>query len=343
MNNNLHIRKLIREALKQLNDNDIIVETGTELFHGTVEEFPIQELSVGGYDSLLWTTTDSAISQTYIPESSVSVGLNTGHITKPSQGILIPNIQKMFGVNYDYSEVTFDRGRATSYKEAPIFEKASEYFYSIGKQLFEKSQEINKVKEELKNKKYDEATDEDIKTLNKLESEYENLRKKYNEYNLDKIKNKHINSNLRKLGYKPDYERDDTEELKWDLKVNNNELQPADYKSPGRLLIIKPKRDLKIYDATNAGKLEGDLMDLDYHKHEWFEKAKELGYDGIQINDFAQSVDMGNFGHKAIGLFKDTIKDVSIKEIPAVHQELESHYKSRDYESPEYKEYKKLS
>lgn len=50
---------------------------------------------------------------------------------------------------------------------------------------------------------------------------------------------------------------------------------------------------------------------------------EQAGYHGVKINDFAQSVNMGNVGHVSIGLFRDTLKYVRIAgEEDAVHDEL---------------------
>ncbi len=110
--------------------------------------------------------------------------------------------------------------------------------------------------------------------------------------------------------------------------------------SPGRLFIVVPKRDLKIYDTTWGGTRDGDLTDVDYHKHNWFETAREKGYDGIRITDFAQSEDQGNFGHLSIGLFRNTLKDVNIEEVTASHQLIGNAYEKKDWHSPEYKNFK---
>jgi hypothetical protein len=52
-------------------------------------------------------------------------------------------------------------------------------------------------------------------------------------------------------------------------------------------------------------------MDLHYHRHDWFEYAKNNGYDGIKICDFAQSALYGNVGHYSIGIFEHAIKDLT--------------------------------
>ena len=90
-------------------------------------------------------------------------------------------------------------------------------------------------------------------------------------------------------------------------------LRPANYKSVGRVLKVICNRDFKFYDYA-AGK-EGDLMDVDYHKIDLFRQMEKEGFDGIIINDFAQSGHYGNYGHISYGFFKNSIKDLTIKQI----------------------------
>jgi hypothetical protein len=59
------------------------------------------------------------------------------------------------------------------------------------------------------------------------------------------------------------------------------------------------------------------LTNPDYHKRELFNRVKEAGYDGIIINDWAQSKNFGNVGHISIGLFPSGIKKVEKVSIPA--------------------------
>ncbi len=45
-------------------------------------------------------------------------------------------------------------------------------------------------------------------------------------------------------------------------------------------------------------------MDLDYHKLDVFDAARENGYDGIIINDFVKSTVQGSVGHVSYGFLK---------------------------------------
>lgn len=80
-------------------------------------------------------------------------------------------------------------------------------------------------------------------------------------------------------------------------------------KSIGRLFTITVMQPLKIMDFTNNGRIEGDLTSPDYHRIKDFRQAETEGYDGVQINDWAQvGLDHENIGHTSIGIFKGSIK-----------------------------------
>jgi len=72
------------------------------------------------------------------------------------------------------------------------------------------------------------------------------------------------------------------------------------------LFVLEVISPLRILDISEG---EGDLLNLQYHKLDSFQQAKQDGYDGVKIDDFAQSETFGNYGHSSIGLFnKDKIK-----------------------------------
>lgn len=323
-----------------LTDNNIlIIKKGTELFHGTGEQFKKEEASPGMYDNVFWTTTDSIIAQTYIPVSGSIIFTTSEQIARPNKH---SNLQNSLGIYY--TDVEFQGTRASSYREAAVFERMGNFIWHLQDKAMKKEKELKefaKYFEEKQKNNFDDITDEDIEKYEQLESELEELIKKEREYNLEKYKNEYVNKKLKSLGYIPTNVEDSFKSnMRWRLKQADGKLKPADYKMQGRLFIVTPKKDLRIYDTTDGGKREGDLTDVDYHKHRWFEEAEKKGFDGIQITDFAQSEDMGNVGHLSIGLFKNTLKFVEIEEISATHQELRPHYGSGDFESTEYKQYK---
>ncbi len=94
---------------------------------------------------------------------------------------------------------------------------------------------------------------------------------------------------------------------------------PASHRVEGRLFLL-PKTDrdgnpLRLCDLTQGR--EGDLTDPDYHRLASFRRAEAKGYDGIVINDFCQSKDWGNVGHRSVGLFAKTLERMDWAVVPA--------------------------
>lgn len=114
----------------------------------------------------------------------------------------------------------------------------------------------------------------------------------------------------------------------WKVKIGENSTpQRSDYRLQGRLFSVKLNRDFRIWDKTEGGYTEGDLMDVDYQKIDLFRLIESKGYDGIKINDFCQSEDYGNVGHTSIGLFNNSLKDVTITSETAEHELLAPYFK----------------
>jgi hypothetical protein len=97
----------------------------------------------------------------------------------------------------------------------------------------------------------------------------------------------------------------------------DGKILPPTYKPQGELFLAVGKDKLRIFDMTEGGKKEGDLMELDYNKLDLFKALESKGYDGVRINDFAQSDYWGNFGHHSIGLFPIGLKKIQFSRIPA--------------------------
>jgi hypothetical protein len=327
-----------KSTIKENEVRDLIVKAGEELYHGTVENFTKEKARVGGYDNIFWTTKDPAISQTYIPVAGSQLYASSQHLVMPAQDQQTRNFQKSIGIDYDYSQVTFDRGNLSSYREAPIFKPYSDEEYNVRQEWYKAKTKLDEFAKEFNKLHWSKQTDEMISQYEELENNLAFWDKKDREVNLPKIKNEYVNNKLIELGYKPETDEAHHSNFNWKVKMANNTIVPADYRAQGRLLIVTPKKDLKIYDTTKGR--EGDLTDVDYHKHDWFKAAEAQGYDGIQIHDFAQSNDQGNFGHKSIGLFQSTLRDVSIEEIDAIHHDLDQFYQKKDYRTPEYHAFK---
>jgi len=105
----------------------------------------------------------------------------------------------------------------------------------------------------------------------------------------------------------------------------------------GRLFIFTVKNPLKIYDMTLGGEREGDLLDVDYHRLGDFKTTEERGYDGVKINDFAQSENYGNLGHTSVGLFERAKKKLDWVVISATNFDWDEDLSQTI--TPEYRDY----
>jgi hypothetical protein len=341
----MKMRDLIKEVLRQISPTELIIEKGDVLFHGTVEPFDKSELRTGGYDNLFWTATDSVISQTYIPAATTRIHTSSDNIARPTKDPIVKQIQKNLGIDYDYSQIEFVGNQARSYALPPIFadhweeyNAASEALRAVEKQIGEyrtksESHDLRKLDAD--------ARRQFFKEWGQLEDQKKELQKKWFDVDPQKKKNRYVNEKLMQLGYKPNGRNEADSNNNWTLKIDDDGLVPPNHKAKGRLFICTVLRDLKIYDNTYGGQIDGDLTDVEYHNHELFSKKEAEGYDGIRINDFLQSEHHGNVGHKSIGLFKHAIKFLDIDEIDAFHPDLDKHFDSRDWRSDEYMDYLK--
>jgi len=325
---------------------DIILPKGTVLYHGTIEDFGIENIRTGGYDNILWTTKDSAIADTYIPDSGSSVYMSTDSLVYPVREGDLRNLQKEIGIEYDYDQVEFKGSRATSYPIAPIFKdidkkeyKWNEESMKIDSLFREKTKEINDIYDKVETKeelaKVQKKVDQLHREITELSNKKEELSSMYTDMRADIKMREFVNNYLKnELNYVPKNENSDKNHS-WKIKINNGKALKGDEHAKGRLLIITLQRDLKIYDMTDGGKLEGDLMNLQYHSHGVFKSAAENGYDGVRINDFAQIEGMGNFGHTSYGIFNDAIKDLKIESVLSEHPKdfWGEYYQKRDYTS----------
>jgi len=104
---------------------------------------------------------------------------------------------------------------------------------------------------------------------------------------------------------------------------------PADRLPYGRLVLVEPPADLKVFDF--AGDSKSDLTDIQYHKVTSFRSAFGQGFQAVKINDFCQSPSRGNVGHISIGLSGVTIAELHrqgrVVSIPATHRDLTGDWK----------------
>ena len=86
-----------------------------------------------------------------------------------------------------------------------------------------------------------------------------------------------------------------------DSDLKQPRVLPAHHRNEGSLVVVSGFERMKMAMIANG---ESDLMDLQYHRCDTFRRLEAAGYDGVIIDDFAQSKTHGNIGHLAIGFFK---------------------------------------
>jgi hypothetical protein len=112
---------------------------------------------------------------------------------------------------------------------------------------------------------------------------------------------------LEALGYRPDRNC-------YRILMDGDRMMPADWRVPGRLVVVDG-HGLRLKDLRRG--VESDLTDVEHNDLGRFQAAREEGWDGVVINDFAQT-DQGNMGHVSYGLFHDSLAATSMFEIPCV-------------------------
>jgi hypothetical protein len=321
--------------------NSFVIPPGTELFHGTGESFLESDLRPGGYDGLVWTADNPGIAQTYIPVSGSETFLDSRSLWRPSRDPDTRLQQKQLGIIYDYDKVEFDnRGEVRSYPTPDVFKDFWDDYKVAQEDLIKKEEEKKSLHAKARSTDDREERRKIFTEINEKDDEIKNAIMIYHNSSTERKKNIYVNNKLEELGYEPRREGGQDENHSWRLKVKRDVILPADFRDKGRLFILTPKEEITLYDF--AGDREGDLMNLEYHRHDVFEMARKNGYDGIRINDFAQVESEGNFGHISYGLFKDTLKKFNIKVLGGVEHptgdEINRMYRSGDWTTKEYLE-----
>lgn len=130
-------------------------------------------------------------------------------------------------------------------------------------------------------------------------------------------------------------------EVRTDGRVPGTEdprVVPADYRMPGSLLIVEGFEGMRFLNMATG---ESDLTAVQYHRLKTFRRAEADGYDGIVIDDFAQSKTWGNVGHLSIGFFAHAIPRLAITTIPACRFDWgETLAELRVTDTPEYAAFK---
>lgn len=121
---------------------------------------------------------------------------------------------------------------------------------------------------------------------------------------------------LRALGYAF---MEDCEEVKYANGVNGP-IARSDWLQPGRVFVTAAD-GLKLLDRSRG---ESDLTEKAHLDFSLFRQAEQSGFDGIVIDDFAQSADCGNVGHRAVGLFAHVVQRLEFVCYSAVHRRMGS-------------------
>lgn len=292
---------------ESITDGEVkIIKAGTTLFHGTGESIN-GKLVGGGYDEVLWTTNSSTVAQMYISHSDkVQTKSSEGLSSPPMYGKNDGVITNILGIRYD---VKYDNGILKTYQTLapPEFVEIENKYKELSKKWYEEYSIVTSKEKEYielsKNENLDdEAIDKLEEEIDKLNRKFAITKKEYTNFNIKTISNRYVNDKLKSLGYEPDSSVGPNESYLWNINVDNNDnILPPDYKTKGKLYIIIPQRDMKMYDISTG---EGDINDVQYNSLDLFRELEEQGYDGIIIDDFAQHNKMGNFGHKSFGFFK---------------------------------------
>ena len=116
-------KRYIKEAIRQIVEHEVAIEVGTALYHGTSENFELSTIRPGGYDEILWTTTDPSIAKTYIPVGN-NTYIHSSSLAKPPRPDDTFKIaqQRSIGIDYDISEIEMRFNQVSSYLPAPFFD-----------------------------------------------------------------------------------------------------------------------------------------------------------------------------------------------------------------------------
>lgn len=127
------------------------------------------------------------------------------------------------------------------------------------------------------------------------------------------VKNNEVKDYIEKtLGYEP---KNNMYKIRFSTnKDGTYNILKYNEKKQGSLYIMLGKEKLQIKDLTEMG---FDLTNPAYLQFNLFSKIEQQGYDGVRINDYAQTEEWGNLGHVSIGIFKSSLDKLSNICIPA--------------------------
>ncbi len=281
------------EAIDYKSGKNVTVHKGEVLYHGTGNTFDSRSPKPSGYDDVFWTTDNIMVARSYIPESGLSTSLSLRDIIS-SNDKSAEAMRKNLGLTDKIKQAASKKDQE-GYKLLRYWEDKKAEFAAKWKEM-----------EKLPN--YDElpGIDTFFDQWREAEENANRYRKEWKHY--ESYLKLFLTQKLKNLGY--EVANDSVKRVKINGK---DEILPADKSTVGRVLKVTCGRDFKFYNQA-YGK-EADLMDLDYHKVDLFRQKESEGFDGIVINDFAQTSKYGNMEHISFGFFKESLKDLQIKQI----------------------------
>lgn len=108
--------------------------------------------------------------------------------------------------------------------------------------------------------------------------------------------------------------------LKATVEGGIERIMPANWKMDGRLFVAMA--DGLHFKDIRVGE-ESDLTLYEHNNLDGFRQAEDEGYDGVVINDFAQTTHFGNFGHKSYGLNARALDSMAWISLPAARFDLD--------------------
>ena len=249
-----------------------------------------------GFDGCLWVTQSQTIARTYIPTAPGKVYISLSCLAcAPDKRSSTADYQKQLG--FEYTDINYkDYTQAQSYTPPVI------------------QQEL------MKDTPYPDKKDfPDFDSKNYRHPYYEASDKWHKEQ--DKRFKQWVKDRLKELGYEPNSENSyDSGYILKTKYTNGHDTILPNKNVEGTIITFENLEPLKIFDMTEGGKKDGDLMIPDYRKLDTFKKLTEAGYDGVKISDFAQVEGHGNVGHTSIGIFP-----AAISKVKEVNRELTIH------------------
>ena len=280
--------KLWLENEINLTTRVVEIPSGSIFYHGTIESFDTRNIDVGGSDSIFWTASNPLIARMYIPAKESSFSFNLSNLLRKddyeaerqSLGITQAVLKKAYEIDHE------------NYLQFKHWDELNKEFNAKFKAMDAAGQY------EMPQKFWDDWEEAENKAIE--------ARKKWT--STETLLKNFAARKLKNLGYK----------LDGDFVMNvvkdpDGKIMPASTKSVGKVLKVTCQRDFKFFNMA-LGR-EGDLTDPQHRMYSQFRKIEENGYDGVVINDFAQSEFMGNYGHIAYGFFQNALKDLKVSQM----------------------------